>query len=82
MFQTNRLVDFQNWLKEKIAEETGLAISEVSVEDDFKSFKLDSLSMVSISYELETLIDKEISPTVFTEYNTINKLSEWLTSQK
>ncbi len=69
------------WLQEKIAEETGIPTSEVLCDVEFENFNLDSLSLISLSFDLETLLEKELSPTLFTEFNTINKLTEWVYSQ-
>lgn len=74
-------MNIKEWLIEQIAEETGLKFSEVSCDEDFEKFDLDSLSLVSLSYDLEAKLQKEISPTVFTEFDTINKLSAWLENQ-
>jgi polyketide synthase 13 len=68
-----------NWLKSKVAEEAGISEQEVSETATFESFQLDSLSLVSLSYELEKFTGKTIEPTVFWEYNTIDKLSDWVT---
>jgi polyketide synthase 13 len=67
-----------NWLKSKVAEEAGIPEQEVSETATFESFQLDSLSLVSLSYELEQLTGKTMEPTVFWEYNTIDKLSDWV----
>lgn len=74
--------DVREWLQKQIAEESGVAVEEISLDEGFENFRLDSLSFVSISYELETQLNMEISPTVFTEFNTINKLAEWINAQK
>jgi len=74
--------DVREWLQKQIAEESGVAVEEISLDEAFENFRLDSLSFVSISYELETQLSMEISPTVFTEFNTINKLAEWINAQK
>jgi acyl carrier protein len=66
------------WLKNKVAEEANIAEAEISESAAFESFNLDSLDMVSISYELEKFTGKTIEPTVFWEYNSIEKLSEWV----
>jgi acyl carrier protein len=70
------------WLQKQIAEESGVPIQEISCDEDFENFKLDSLSLVSISYELESQVNVEISPAIFTEFNTINKLAAWINTQK
>ena len=74
--------DVKEWLQSKLAEESGVPISDISCDEEFESFQLDSLSFVSISYELESKLDMEVNPTVFSEFNTINKLTAWINSQK
>jgi acyl carrier protein len=74
--------EVREWLQKQIAEESGVAMEQISCDDDFENFRLDSLSLVSISYELESRMNIEISPTVFSEFNTINKLTEWIDNQK
>ena len=74
--------EVREWLQSKIAEESGVPVNEISCEEDFENFQLDSLSIVSISYELESQLNMEISPTAFSEFNTINKLAAWINSQK
>jgi acyl carrier protein len=73
--------NIQDWLQEKIGEEVGLPKNEIDCDLEFENFNLDSLSLVSVSFDLENLLNQELSPTIFTEFNTINKLSEWLKSQ-
>lgn len=70
------------WLKNKIAEEAGMREEEVTDTALFETFHLDSLSMVSLSYELENFTGKTIEPTVFWEYNSITKLSDWVTNNQ
>lgn len=76
-------MDIKLWLKEKIAEETELPLNQISYDEEFDNFKMDSLSLLSFSFDLEKLLDiPEINPTVFTEYNTINKLAQWVENLK
>lgn len=72
-------MDIKIWLQEKIAEESGLQLQQVPFNKEFEEFKLDSLSLISLAFDLEKQIGvDEIDPTVFTEYNSINKLAEWI----
>lgn len=71
----------KDWLIEKIAEETGVQISDVHPDEPFDSFNMDSLSVVSISYDLENFSGKTVDPTIFGEYKTINQLVNWLEKQ-
>jgi acyl carrier protein len=75
-------MDIKVWLQQKIAEESGQPLEEILYDTEFSNFKLDSLSIVTLAYELESMLNIELSPTAFTEFNTINKLAEWIQSQK
>lgn len=76
-------MDITQTLKELVANEAGLPVEEISADQKFESFNLDSLSVVSLAFELENATGiAQIDPTVFTEYNTINKLAAWVNSQK
>lgn len=71
------------WLQEKIAEETNLPIEEISCDLEFSNFNMDSLSILTLAFDLESKLDiTEIDPTIFSEYNTINKLVVWIENQK
>lgn len=74
--------NIRDWLQRKIAEEAGEKIESISLDADFESFRLDSLSLLSIAYDLENEINLEINPTDLIEYNTINKLAEWIESKR
>ncbi|MEM9053579.1 MAG: acyl carrier protein [Bacteroidota bacterium] len=69
-------------MRTKLAEESGLKIEEISPDESFEEMNLDSLALVSLAYDLEQVTEMEINPTAFTEYDTINKLTEWIRSQK
>ncbi len=75
-------MDLKEWLQSQIAEEVGADVNEISCDQPFEDFNLDSLSLVSLSFELEKKLETDISPTVFTEFNTINKLLSWLNQEK
>jgi acyl carrier protein len=70
----------QDWLVEKISEETGLNKDQVKIDVPFDSFNLDSLSMITVSFDLETILGREIDPTLFYQYNSIRLLSEAIQS--
>jgi acyl carrier protein len=77
------MTETQDWLKAKIAEETGDPITDIDIDQSFESFQMDSLASVSLAYEIEQHYDMdEINPTVFDEYDTIRKLSAWLEEQQ
>lgn len=68
--------ELKQWLIEKVSEESGLDISAVNVNAPFESFELDSLSMITISFDLENVLGIEIDPTLFLQNNSIELLSE------
>lgn len=65
-----------NWFKEKIAEESGTPIENISINQTFDNFNLDSLSTVTLAYDLEMELGLDIDPTIFYEFDTIEKLVE------
>ncbi len=67
--------EIKHWLIQKIAEESDLKAETIDVNAPIDTFNLDSLSMISLSYDLETVLGKEIDPTVFWQHNTIDKLA-------
>jgi len=74
-------MEIKKWLQEKISEETDIPKNEISLDTPFDNFNMDSLATLSITFDLEEFLSREeeqIDPSVFTEYNTINKLSLWL----
>ncbi|RXK60835.1 acyl carrier protein [Lacibacter luteus] len=68
--------EIKNWLVQKIAEESDIQPETIKTDMPIESFNLDSLSMITLSYDLENALGKEIDPTVFWQHNTIDKLAE------
>jgi acyl carrier protein len=78
-------MDIQNitsWLKEKIAEESGLSVAEIDLNAHIESFALDSLSTVSIAHDLEQYLEMQIEPTILWEFETLNELIAWILEKK
>ncbi|PWA10212.1 acyl carrier protein [Flavobacterium laiguense] len=72
----------KNWLLDKIAEESGLEKDTINCDEPIENFELDSLSSISIAFDIEKEFNlDEINPTVFQEFNTINKLAQWIQNQ-
>jgi acyl carrier protein len=72
-----------DWLVQAISDELEIPKESISLDEPFEDLKLDSLSILTIAFDLEEKFNiEELSPTVFSEFNTINKLSEWLMNQK
>lgn len=76
-------MEYKNWLITQIASEASIAEEEVDCDVTFDQFNLDSLAIVSISFEMESQFQLEnVDPSLFSEYNTINKLCVWLENQQ
>lgn len=75
-------MDIKDWLTEKIAEESGVSKEKIDGNEPLENLDLDSLASISIAFDMENEFNlEEINPSVFTEYNTINKLAEWIQNQ-
>ena len=74
--------ELREWLRDQIAEESGIPAHDISFDDELGKFRLDSLAVVSVAFELESRANVPISPAIFSEFNTINKITRWITSQK
>ncbi|MCZ2475131.1 acyl carrier protein [Aquirufa ecclesiirivi] len=76
-------MQYKNWLITQIASEASIVEEEVDCDKTFDQFNLDSLAIVSISFEMESQFQLEnVDPSLFSEYNTINKLCVWLENQQ
>ncbi|CAM4196938.1 acyl carrier protein [Cytophagaceae bacterium 50C-KIRBA] len=76
-------MNYKHWLIAQIASEASISEKEVDCDVSFEHFNLDSLAIVSISFEMESEFQLEnVDPSLFSEYNTINKLCVWLESQQ
>lgn len=75
-------MDIKDWLTAKIAEELGEEKNSIGADEPFETFEFDSLAIISIVYDIETEFNlSELSPTLFTEFNTITKLTKWIQEQ-
>lgn len=72
----------QDWLRQKIGEETSSDGKTIDLDVEFTNLDLDSLSTVSLAYELETFTGVVIDPTVFSEFKTPNELVRWIQLQR
>ncbi|MGZ7446172.1 SDR family NAD(P)-dependent oxidoreductase [Paenibacillus sp. TH7-28] len=66
------------YLAGKIAEASGLIVKEESFGKAFLDIGLDSLALVGLSRSLEEELNISLYPTVFFEYNTLDKLTGYL----
>ena len=67
------------WLKSKISTFGDLEADAVDCDLPFAELHVNSLDAVSITGELEEILDREIDPTTLYEFTTINQLVSHLT---
>lgn len=68
----------RTWLITNIASVVNMAPSSIDVRQTFDNYGLDSLQAVSLSGDLETWLNREISPTVVWDYPTVEQLAQHL----
>lgn len=71
-----------DWFKQKLAEETGQKQTEISLDSPIEEYRLDSLSSISLTQDLEDLVGFYIEPNIFSEFETINDVIEWILNKK
>jgi 8-amino-7-oxononanoate synthase len=68
----------RTWLITNIASVVNIDPSRIDVRQTFDNYGLDSLQAVSLSGDLETWLNREISPTVVWDYPTVEQLARHL----
>jgi len=71
----------EHWLSDKLANLLGINSEEIDLEKSIFSYGLDSSVALSVTGELETLVDLELDPTLFWEYPKISELAEYLVDE-
>ena len=69
-----------NALKEEIARETGMSVSQVDDDASFHSLGLDSISAIVVLDELERRLRIEMNPMFFWDYPTVRLLADHINS--
>jgi len=75
-----KVAQIREWLSNQIAERMGINPEEIDPKLPFQNFGLDSKEAVNLSGDLETLLDRRLSPTLLWQYPNIEALSEYLGS--
>jgi 8-amino-7-oxononanoate synthase len=68
----------RSWLITNIASVVNMEPSSIDVRQTFDNYGLDSLQAVSLSGDLETWLNREVSPTVVWDYPTVEQLARHL----
>lgn len=74
--------DVQNWLVEKIAHKMGVERSEVSVDEFFDSFGLDSTEALVLGSELEAYLGFELETTALWYHPTPAQLAKYIVDER
>lgn len=69
------------WLKEQFGRESNLAPNQIKSKDSIARFGIDSIVLVTIAVDLEEFLGKEIDPTIFYEFDTIEALSTYIVEE-
>ncbi|HEX6718716.1 MAG TPA: acyl carrier protein [Pyrinomonadaceae bacterium] len=68
----------QDWLILQLAESLKINSESVDVREPFASYGLNSVRAVTISGDLEILLQRKLSPTLLWEYPCIEQLTSYL----
>jgi acyl carrier protein len=71
----------ENWLIDKLANLSGVDSEEIDLEKSIFAYGLDSSVALSITGELENLLNLELDSTLFWEYPKISELAEYLVDE-
>lgn len=68
----------QNWLIKQLAEQLSLDTSTISITEPLTRYGLDSIDAVTMVGDIEDVLDVELPSTLFWDYPTIEKSSQFL----
>lgn len=71
----------EHWLIDKLASSLGVDKEEIDLEKSIFAYGLDSSVALSITGELEDLLDLKLDPTLLWEYPKIPELAEYLVDE-
>ncbi len=74
--------EIEDWLITHLALESNITLDDISVQEPFASYGLDSLQAVSITGDLESWLERKLSPTLAWDYPTIAVLAGHLANHK
>ncbi|MDH6098908.1 acyl carrier protein [Anabaenopsis sp. FSS-46] len=71
----------EHWLIDKLASLLGIDSEDIDLGKSIFTYGLDSSVALSLTGELETLLDLELDPTLLWEYPIIAELTEYLVDE-
>jgi acyl transferase domain-containing protein/acyl carrier protein len=72
------MTDLRQWMVDRLAQLCSVPPGEVDVDRPLREYGLRSADVVSLSGELEELLDRPVEPTLLWEHPTIRRLAEHL----
>ena len=75
------LTEIQTWLIAQISEHLEIVAEEIEIAQPLANYGMNSLSAARISGELQEWLKREVPPTVFYDYPTIESLARYLVEQ-
>jgi acyl carrier protein len=76
--EINSVSAIQNWLVSKLAEQLSLDANTIDIAEPLTRYGLDSIDAVTMVGDLEDWLDLELPSTLFWDYPTIEKSSQYL----
>jgi len=70
--------DIVKWLAEKVAQRAGIPARQVDPHEAFSSYGLGSVDSVALSGELQEWLGRELPPTLFYDYPSIDRVARHL----
>jgi acyl-CoA synthetase (AMP-forming)/AMP-acid ligase II/acyl carrier protein len=70
--------DIEDWLVQRIAQQLGVSASQVSVHTPFLDLGMGSMDAMEVAADLQTWLDRQLSPTAVYNHPSIALLSHWL----
>ncbi|MGB7440471.1 MAG: acyl carrier protein [Coleofasciculaceae cyanobacterium] len=71
----------QTWLQTQVAEQLGVEVDEIDIDERLDNFGLDSAQAMIIMSKSEKVMGFELSPTLLWHYPTIESLAERLAEE-
>lgn len=71
----------QNWLVDQLAEIFSKQRDEIEIDEPLTRYGLDSIDAVTLVGDLEDWLDLELPSTLFWDYQTIKKATQYLISE-
>ncbi|MCP2728972.1 acyl carrier protein [Limnofasciculus baicalensis] len=81
MVETSPVQAIQSWLVSKLAEQLSLDAKTINVGEQLTRYGLDSIDAVTLVGDLEDWLELELPSTLFWDYPTIQKSSEYLVQE-